>query len=123
MVFDSVVYKKSSCMTTLENCVGLHSSLPRISSSKEIATAPRTPAQTLCRAIAVLPFHLVGGFFCDNVCLIIVHIIKCQFRPRCNRLGRKKGEIIDIDIGVVVRDCVDGAVGFTGVVNEPGRPP
>ena len=100
-----------------------YSSLPWLSSSEEIATASGTPAQTLCRAIPVLLFHLVGGFFCNDFCLIVIHVVERQFCPGFNRLGRKEGEIVNVAIGVVVGDCVDGAIGITGMVDEACRAP
>ena len=117
---DSVMHE---LITPPEKRPTLDSSLPRLSSSEEIAAASRTPAQTFCRTIPVLLFQLVGGFFCDNFRLIIIHVVERQFRPGCNRFGREEGEVVDIDVGVVVGDCVDGTVGITGVVDEPGWPP
>ena len=110
-------------MTPPEKRPKLDSSLPRLSSSEEIATASGTPAQTLCRPIAILLFQLIGDFFCDDIRLIIIDVVERQFCPGCDRLGREEGEIVDIDIGMVVRDCVDSAVRITGVVDEPGRAP
>ena len=46
--------------------------------------------------------QLVGDFFRDDIRLIIIYVIECHCRPGCNRFGREEGEIIDVDIGVVV---------------------
>ena len=110
-------------MTTPEKRPMLDSSRPWICSSKEIATTSQTPAQTFRRTVAILLFQLIGGCFGNDVRLIIVHIIECQFCPGCDGLSRKEGEIVDIDISVVIGDGVDRAVRITGVVNKAGRPP
>ena len=110
-------------MTTPEKRPMLDSSCPWICSSEEIATTSQTPAQTFRRTVAVLLFQLIGCCFGDDVCLIVVHIIECQFCPSCDGLSRKEGEIVDINVSVVVGDGVDGTVRIAGVVDEAGRPP
>ena len=80
-----------------------------------------TSTQTFRRTITVLPLHLVGFFFCDDISLVIIHVIEREFRPGWDGLGCEEGEIVHVDIGVVVRDCVDRAVGITRVVNEASR--
>ena len=96
-------------------------SYPLDFSSEEISAAASTSTQTFRRAISVLPLHLVGFGFCDEFCVVIIHVVEREFRPSWNGLGREEGEIVDVDIGVVVRDCVDGAVGITRVVDEACR--
>ena len=92
--------------------------LPLNSSGKEIATAPGAPTQAFGRPVAVLSLHLIGLFFRDDVHVIVVHVLERQFRPCGNGLGREEGEVVNVDVGVVVGDCVDGTVGVAGMVDE-----
>ena len=89
-------------MKTPEKGPTLRSSLPQISLSEEVATAFWTSAQALCRPIALLPFQLVRGFLCDDVGLVIVHIVEGQFCPGWNGFGGEEGEVIDVDVGMIV---------------------
>lgn len=95
---------------------------PWISSREEISPALRASAQTFRRPVSVFALHLIRFRFRDDVRLIVVHVVERQFRPRRDGLRSKEGEVVDVDVGVVVRGRVDGAVGVAGVVDEAGGP-
>lgn len=94
--------------------------IPGFPSSEEIPATARTPAQALRRTVTVFPLHLIRFCFRDDVRLLIVLVIERQFRPRGDGLRGEEGEVVDVDVGVVVGDGVDGAVGVAGVVDEAG---
>ena len=112
------LHRKSSWL--LEN--GLEPSFwfPFGLSSKEISAAATTSTQTFRRTIPVLSLHLVGFCFRDDIRVLVIHVVEREFRPRGNGLGGEEGEIVNVDVGVVVRDGVDGAVGVARVVDEAG---
>ena len=80
----------------------------------------RTPAQAFRRTVTVFPLHLIRFCFRDDFRLFIVLVIERQFGPRLDGLRGEEGEVVDVDVGVVVGDGVDGAVGVAGVVDEAG---
>ena len=113
-----VLLQRSFHDNTLEKNPEPGSWLPLNSSGKEIATASRASAQAFGRPVAVLSLHLIGLFFRDDVHIIVVHVLERQFRPCGDGLGREEGEVVNVDVGVVVGDGVDGAVGVAGMVDE-----
>ena len=77
--------------------------------------------QAFGRTIAVLALQLVGSLFGDEIRLVVVDVIERQFGPGRDGLGGEEGEVVNVVVGVVVGDGVDGAVGVAGVVDEAGR--
>ena len=57
------------------------SKLPGI---EEVPMVSKAPEQTLRRAIAVSPLHLIGRFLRDDVRPTVIYVVKRQLRPRYN---------------------------------------
>ena len=107
-----------------------HACLSLLSSSEEVAAACWCPTEASCGTIALLllqfrrflcgdltgPFHVIV----PNVAVVpnILSIIERQLGHCWDRLGSKEGQIVNVNICVVVRGCDDSTIGLARVVDE-----